>query len=400
MAKLLIEAIRPRRVAIGQSNGKTIYRDFTADDCRRYAELGNQMLSSRIAVPVCWNHRDDAKPTQLSSDDAKSELARGTAGYVERYVQVADGRVMAEAEIPDDQDANRAKIVRFASPEIERFIDGNGRDWGEVITHLALTPRPRQHDQEPIRQLGFTTKKPIRLAIDPQEGSDMADEAKDTDTSATDSEGGQNNYFQEAIEHLANKGINLPEDTTPENVWERIVVACMQGDDYNDNDMDNNATTEGTDNSNNLEEVQPTNPVMMGFQKQKEIALGMAVKNIKQEITDLLRSGQITTAIQKSMTSRLDKIKTRLSFDKDGNLQKNELLIEIEAYKKLPKGAAWSKAGQGRADRGSVRMSHGEDIVEAGEPPLSDGGDEPTKERLDEFGDKWDAIVGRPKAKK
>jgi hypothetical protein len=383
MAKLRIEVLRPRRVVIGRDEaGAPVFRTFTAEDCRRYAERGNQMLNS-VAVPVCWGHRDDAKPVSL--DAAKTDFARGTAGYVDRFV-LDGGRAFAEADIPDESEARRAKNVRFASPEIEQFTDGTGRDWGEVVTHLALTPRPRQHDQEPITRLSFNPKR-IRLAIDAEKGTDMADEKDDPKPEGDDkpkkTEGDTTegmNYFSEAMEMLKAKGVNLPDDTTPENAWERIYVACMQNETPGDDSLLPPPT----------EEASPPMgaPISLGFQKQEKLATALAQKNLNSQISGLKNSGRITPEIEKKLKDRL--VKVQLSFDKDGELKRNEVIVQVEAYAALPQWSAWKPSA-------GTRLANETTVEEAPANPLAmprDG--DFTPEQVDEIFVGWDAgIPGR-----
>src|SRR5262245_3170246 len=164
MAEFRSLVLAPGRRCVGKNpDGSKRYVTFTADYCRDKADRGNRMLAKGINIPVCWEHRADGKPRKLSKDDWASERAKGTAGSAKRFEVDADNRVFAVHEIPDDSDAKRAEVVRFCSPEINAFTDGDGEDWGEVITHIALTPRPVQHEQPPIARLSLTG--PIRLAI-------------------------------------------------------------------------------------------------------------------------------------------------------------------------------------------------------------------------------------------
>jgi hypothetical protein len=383
MAKLRIEVLRPRRVVIGKDAArKPIFRTFTADECRHYAEQGNKMLNS-VAIPLCWGHRDDAKPVDL--DQAKTDFSRGIAGYIDRF-EIDGNRAFAIADVPDEREAERAKNLRFASPEIEEFMDGTGRDWGEVVTHLALTPRPRQHDQEPITRLSFNPKR-IRLAIDAEKGTDMAEETEDTkpegDEKPKKPEGETTegmNYFSEAMEMLKAKGVNLPDDTTPENAWERIYVACMQ----NETPADDTLLPPPT------EEASPPMgaPISLAFEKQKKEAVAIAEKNLQHKIATLKNFGQITPDIEKRIKAKLSK--TQLSFDKDGDLKRNEVIVEIEAYAALPKWSAWKPSG-------NVRLANEATVEEAPANPLATPRDgELTPDQVTEIFQGWDAgIPGR-----
>jgi hypothetical protein len=173
MPTFRLQVLAPGRRFVGQNpDGSPRFVTFTPEYCRQQYQRNAAMLASGIPVPVCWDHRDDQRPGRMSVDDWHSQRAKGTAGHVSRY-ELDGSRVFANVVIPDDGDAKRAEVVRFCSPEIDRFRDGDGKDWGEVFTHIALTPRPRQHDQPPIARLSVLSSGPIQLALNPANGTDM-----------------------------------------------------------------------------------------------------------------------------------------------------------------------------------------------------------------------------------
>lgn len=173
MARFRLQVLTPGTWVVGRNpDGTPRTHTFTVEDSRNFASQGNAMLQSGINVPVCWEHQDRQRPGRLSKDDWAKEKALGTTGWAERYlVSKSTGAAFAEVEIPDEADAKKAEVVRFCSPEIDKFQDGSSKDWGTVFTHLALTPRPVQHGQAPILRLGHEDL--MRLAIDPMSGKEL-----------------------------------------------------------------------------------------------------------------------------------------------------------------------------------------------------------------------------------
>jgi hypothetical protein len=170
MSKHRLQVLAPGRRLVEDETGNRVWVKFTPAQCRDYYERSNAMIRGGINTPVCWAHRDDQKPRKLSRDDWASERVKGTAGHVEQYEIDSENRVWTNVEIPDESDAKRAEAVRFCSPQIEHFTDGSGRGWGPVFTHIALTPRPVQHEQPPIARLSLSLMDSVQQ--EEQEESD------------------------------------------------------------------------------------------------------------------------------------------------------------------------------------------------------------------------------------
>ncbi len=104
----------------------------------RWKHNFDQMLDAGIKVPLPWGHSYDP---------------RDNAGFLEE-LELRDGDPTGAGlwgllNIPNDDDAARlGKTVSAVSVSINpSFVDGSGRDWGEVIEHVALTNYPVVTDQ-------------------------------------------------------------------------------------------------------------------------------------------------------------------------------------------------------------------------------------------------------------
>lgn len=334
MAKLRLQALAPGKRFVGRDkDGSKRFVNFTPEYCRQQFEANSALVASGIPVPASWEHRDDARPGRLSRDDMASARAKGTLGFVEKYEIDDKSRVFAIVDAPNEVDAKKAETVRFCSPEIDQFTDGTGKEWGEVFTHIAITPRPVQHDQQPITRLSLTYAGPIRLSVDPEKGEDMAEE-NETETE-TEGDGSESAGIKDLVAALEECGFNIPEEAS---TLKEIIIAVKahcggEGDDDGDGDGDESEVVE-----------RQTAPVQMSLQKANERAEKTLRKDMERQIDGLLRTGRISPLIAKGLKDRLGKL--RLSFDKNGDVKESTVSTEINAYAKLPANSVWSKRGR------------------------------------------------------
>jgi hypothetical protein len=111
----------------------------------------NALANAGIAVPIAWEHQDDAKPQTAA--ERKAGTARFNLGFADAAQLDPAGPMNVLLDVPNGADAERLASVRYVSPEIVTdFIDGMGRKWpGETITHFAVTSRPVQPNQKPFQ---------------------------------------------------------------------------------------------------------------------------------------------------------------------------------------------------------------------------------------------------------
>ena len=121
----------------------------TPDLTRYWHEQGNKMLGLGLPVPVPYEHDFSQHPM------TPAEKLRNNAGWVKEYRIKDVGKrkdvLFGILDITDDDVAKKLpRTIRWTSPWFSSFPDGKGRDWHNVITHLALTTRPRIVEQEPF----------------------------------------------------------------------------------------------------------------------------------------------------------------------------------------------------------------------------------------------------------
>lgn len=366
MARFRVQALAPGKRCVGRNpDGSKRFVTFTPDYCRQQAEANNRMLAAGVPVPVCWGHRDDAKPGRLSRDDWESERAKKTAGWVERYAVDSSGVVTAEIEVPDAGDAKQAEAVRFVSPEIDDCTDGDGRDWGEVFTHIALTPRPVQHDQPPLTRLSLTGR--IRLSIDPREGTDMADEKKDDSKPKAEKDGDSGGELKALIAALKEAhGLTIPDEV--DDIPKLIIAVKAAGSAPADDEMmDDDAGVEEAPGGGGMGGAMG-GPMALSLDKGKENVLTRERKDLERRLAGLLRSGRCTP---QEHAKRLAELKVvRLSLADDWSVAPTKLATWIEICETLPKGAAFPMRAKDNAARLSL-----DGRTEEAKPPAADEDD-------------------------
>lgn len=113
------------------------------------------MLAANLTVPVPCEHDFQAHPM------TSAEKLKNNAGWVQSYLlkDVTDPKtnkttkdvLFAALDIADPDIAKKLPTtIRWTSPWISSFTDGKGREWRNVISHVALTTRPRIIKQQPF----------------------------------------------------------------------------------------------------------------------------------------------------------------------------------------------------------------------------------------------------------
>lgn len=116
----------------------------TPELTKYWCDQGNKMVSFGLPIPVPYEHDFSAHPMT-----PKDKLLNN-AGEVKEYRLKGDA-LFSTLDVQDpDVKRKIGHSIRWSSPWISSFTDGDGRSWNNVISHLALTTRPRVTKQEPF----------------------------------------------------------------------------------------------------------------------------------------------------------------------------------------------------------------------------------------------------------
>lgn len=309
--------LKPGRYVV---NGQP--RDFTRADLELRARNTKQVLAAGHSIPVLFEHAtpgsDEGAPK--NPRDARAAAVKNGAGWLKDVKVNERGELVHRLEVTDPVAAEKlaAGSIRFTSPEFRRgWRDGQGREFNDFISHVALTHVPRATDQGPIKPVDgveqFSLADLCEEVTQMSDGTDgNPDMPKGADKSAE--------KLTAVLEHLKTLGAALPADTSSENFLDRLLTALLT---LEAKKMTDDATkaTEEKDADSKLREEQPMQ-FSLGAVEAKDFGQKLLARVVKQEhksLTDrldsLVKDGRITPA----MRDGLRKNESDLQFSADGD---------------------------------------------------------------------------------
>lgn len=121
---------------------------------------GKDMLSAGLSIPIPLEHDEDCVPMK-SADLAARKLLNNTGEIKDFEVREIEENgkkipnvLFGKMDIQDDAVAKKlGKTIKWGSPWIHSFDDPTGKRREGVITHYALTSRPRIVQQAPFQSI-------------------------------------------------------------------------------------------------------------------------------------------------------------------------------------------------------------------------------------------------------
>ncbi len=149
------QLLAPTVVFTEDEQGNAVPVEFTKRHIEHYFNSGRQMLRAGLPIPVPQEHQD-SKPVRAA--DRRANQVKNNAGWVHDFVRGKNGSMYVDLDIDETKIkvSDLPKTIKYCSPEISPgFVDPKtGHRWNNVITHVALTTRPRWIDQEPFASAG------------------------------------------------------------------------------------------------------------------------------------------------------------------------------------------------------------------------------------------------------
>lgn len=154
-----------RIVYFREDNGLMDVADFTAERNKRICDNSNAMLAAGNPCPVPLEHDPSVRAGLLTEADKNADNIRNNTGWVDKFEVDKNGKLYAWLDIKDEEVAKKLpNTIKFVSPYINSFIDGKGKKFRDVISHVALTTRPRVTNQEPFTEaIAASLKMPIKV---------------------------------------------------------------------------------------------------------------------------------------------------------------------------------------------------------------------------------------------
>lgn len=143
-----------------QQTGEPRTLDVTPELTKYWHDQGQAMIRAGLTIPVPCEHDFNAHPM------TPKERLLNNAGWVKEYKLKDNGRLFGVVDVQDAEVAKKLpKTIRWTSPWINSFTDGNGREWNNVISHLALTTRPRIVKQDPFPSIAAALSMATATAV-------------------------------------------------------------------------------------------------------------------------------------------------------------------------------------------------------------------------------------------
>lgn len=132
------EIISPGSYCYIDKDGLPRTLDVTPELTKYWHQKGTEMISLGLPIPVPYEHDFTQHP--MTPKDA----LLNNAGEIKEY-RLRDDTLFGVVDVKDERVKEKIKneSLRWTSPWINSFTDGSGRQWSNVISHLALTTRPR-----------------------------------------------------------------------------------------------------------------------------------------------------------------------------------------------------------------------------------------------------------------
>ena len=110
----------------------------TPERIKHWDKMGNQMIQDGINIPIVLDH---------------SEAADDNRGYAQKFrVNPADGRLEALCQLRGNDARDAAARNDVSILRVDDYNDGQGKQWHDVIRHIALTPIGIVGDQGEFHQ--------------------------------------------------------------------------------------------------------------------------------------------------------------------------------------------------------------------------------------------------------
>jgi hypothetical protein len=379
--------------------GGGIYRDFTASDVAEHVRGAQAVLDAGHGIPILYEHAApgsaEGSPVQLSTTDQKSardklaEQVKHGAGWIKRFWLTKDGEAAHELEVTDPDAAKGLKngSIKFTSPEFRaNWTDGKGREFPKLVSHVALTHKPRNLDQSAIEEV-VTGKAPalqFSLADWAQFSSEeeMEYEAKPEDEKPADEpkaeeekpenpdldkpeDDANDQQFVAAVQLLKDEfGLSLPDDCDKDSFVRDLLTSLKTAIAIREKNAAENANNEDKPNPDDEDDtVEEKPPIQFSLSDASEgrVAnklLAAVIRNAGESLIGRLNKqqadGTFPPGLVKALTDRAGTMQFSEEGDEHGSLKLSEVVDLLETG--LPAGffRTWT------SDQFSVETAPGE----------------------------------------
>ncbi len=352
----------------------------TPERLKHFESQVKRLQDLGYAIPMHWNHPADIgelEPIREKDLTGGSRGAQNTVGKLNSFRVSEDGQsaeIVVETLTRDATEKASNNAV-YVSPVIfEQWADGTGQTYSDIIGSVDLVDYPVDYSQSKFEPAVITMA--IRLNSTPtiyRMSTAMDDENKDTakDTPAGDEAGSSSSTnLKDVISALATLKIVLPEDTTPDNLLDRLHTALLTAAAQTGVDTDPDDNAPGDQSTVATPAIQT---MSLETKAAVQYATTMHRKEVARRLDSLHASGRISDVELRDRTPKIGVLK--LSLDSAGQPEVSAIEQFIESREAIPEGSFTNSKYKPQSVSQLRRMS----VVE---PPNGDG---PSPERIDEL---------------
>jgi hypothetical protein len=359
MPKFEKQILTPGMYVVSDSKGQRHAKVITKERINHWVQQHNEMKKAGLNVPAPAFHDQKAVP-------GSSHSSKDNFGFWETLKQDDSGRLVGVIDVPVEADADKiGKTVKETSIfAVPKFVDGLGREWNDVITHIACCTTPIEPGQENFKPApdGMTvamSHRIISMGVDDFASTltgNVNDLEDDPGQSATPMLNTTDVFV--LLEKVAK--IKLPPNTPNEEFQEALVAALLQkqlseGNNSNGGTvlkpppkseisevpvvMSVNQQNGGAQVQQNLVDVETvmSHPAFKSIQSQNQGMLSLFTNSLKSDlkgrISKLRQRNIINDAAKAGYEQEVDSI--QMAFNADGSPVSPLVQSKIEALESV-----------------------------------------------------------------
>lgn len=314
--------------------------EVTPERLKHWEAEVSRLQEAGYAIPMHWDHSDDPEllePIAMSVlEKREARSAQNTVGRLHSF-KASEDLTYAEIEIEPLTEAAKEKVSTnavYVSPVISKsWIDGQKQAYQDVITSLDLVDHPVDSSQTAFVAVG--EKEVVTMSLRTAESKEVF--RLSSEKSGSD---GRTDKLSQVVTALADLDIVLPDDTTPENFFDRLHTAILTAAAHS------GVSTEDTDMSRIKEESPAIATMSLEMKQLKEQLQASNERELARHKESLIQrlglvrdSGRCTPVEHDQQIALLDKVK--LSLNSEGVAGETAVDHWIAARESLPAGATW-----------------------------------------------------------
>lgn len=361
----------------------------TRERLQHWADGFRRLTAAKYNVPIDWDHAttmDGLVPVKMS-EQKKRRSAKDTVGELAGFDLAPDGNsAVLTFEVSDKRAIEQADANRvFVSPVIlDKWKDGHGNEYSDVITHVDFVNHPVDYSQGPFIKATEpgTVALAIRMGLDANVcrlASDDDDEgnpfAKDGDGDGVAGEGAADQTAADAapaknpdmppaqtdkgkveavLAGLNQKGIVLPSDFdfAADSALD-ILLAAINSSLKASQEAEAEAAANEEANDDSQGDFTVADPGYAALSLQAQTALNYAERqhrnSIQTRLDVLAKTGRCTPDERNAKAGLLGAVK--LSLTAEGQPEQGDLEKWIESRESVPAGTFWSDEQKTRASQ-------------------------------------------------